>query len=124
MAKHAPTLWGLRSRGSVDRRRTTGTAGGTLGWVVLGLRYKLEPEATLSGTVEPFILKTYRQTGQVALDLSHGIMQPSWNGCLHGRDTTTWSSGSSVFNANWSLHTAQSRSSSGARGPRDQEVCE
>ena len=56
------------------------------------------------------------QTGHVPLDLSHGIMQGSWNGCLHGRVTMICSAGSSVVVLNWSLQTAHSFSSNGAAG--------
>lgn len=55
-----------------------------------------------------WISKTHRQTGQVPLDFSHGRIQGSWKGCLHGRVITICSSGSSVSNLNCSLHTAQS----------------
>lgn len=62
--------------------------------------------------------EAYLHTGHVPLDFNQGMMHDSWNGWLHGRVTTTCSSGSSVFKENWSLQMAQSLSSNGAKSSK------
>lgn len=51
---------------------------------------------------------THRQTGQVPLALSQGVMHGSWKTCWHGSVTTINSSGFSALRENCSLHIAQS----------------
>ncbi|SRR6266404_430402 len=115
LAKHARICGGVRPCPSIDlgRSRTARPTGRTIGWVMFWLWHKVESGTNISKE-RYFGPHTHLQTGQVPLDFSHGVMQPSWNGCLQGSVTITWSSGSSVFSENCSLHTAQSRSNSTA----------